>query len=157
MTNEKAHPAVISFSVVSTVVTGLLLFFYMWGCAADRHREIYHLPREKYQGFFGSYTEPAEVSFFDLDAPIILGLLIVLLVYPIIHVFIGRGVSAITQALCVQVSRVFNLTGEEYDLGKWNIEGKMIAGAVYPLTILLIPFLIIALVFGTLYRAVWDA
>jgi hypothetical protein len=147
----------IALSVLFTVVATVVMFSWLLEAAKDRHRAFYQLPRREVSGLLGgTYYQPASVSFFDLDRPIVVGLLALLIAYPVVHILVGRVVSSITHRLFVRMCLVFNLVESEQALDFWPTGCDMLLGAIWPFTILFIPLLLIALFFGALYRSIWN-
>ena len=122
--------------------------------AFSHYRETNHIPQQIFHGLFGDYSAPASVGYSMLDGWTAIALLSVLICYPILHALLGRGVFTAVHGLCVQGDRVFLPDGTRC-ISKWSAETKMIAGALWPVTMLLIPFLAVAVVLGALYRRLW--
>src|ERR1035437_1653246 len=86
----------------------------------------------------------------ELDVPLFPACLVGI-VYSLIHPFIGRAVVGIANSLCSVLWVVFEYNPDEDD---WPMRGNsaLIGGAIWPLTALSIPFLVVGIIFGWLYR-----
>ena len=122
--------------------------------AFSHYRDANHLPPQTFHGLFGDYTGPASVGWSMLDGWVRIALLAVALGYPILHALLGRSVFTAVHGLCVAGDRVFLPDGTRC-ISKWSAEAKMMAGALWPATMLVIPFLAVAVVLGALYRRLW--
>lgn len=150
-----ANPKTVLRSVGITVTATVIAFMGASSMAFTHYRTVNHLPRQVFRGFFGDYTGPATVGYSMLDGWLQIALLAVAILYPIFHALIGRGVFAALHRLCVTGDRVFLPDGPR-SISKWSAEAKMMAGALWPATMLGIPFLAVAVVIGALYRRLWT-
>ena len=150
-----ANPKTVLRSVGITVTATVIAFMAASSMAFSQYREANHLPPQMFHGFFGDYTGPASVGYSMLDGWVRIALLAVALGYPIVHALLGRSVFTALHGLCVVGDRVFLPDGPRC-ISKWSAEAKMMAGALWPATMLLIPFLAVAVVLGALYRRLWT-
>ena len=149
-----ANPKTVLRSVGITVTATVLAFMAASSMAFTHYREAKHLPPQMFHGFFGDYTGPASVGYSMLDGWVRVALVAVALCYPILHALLGRTVFAALHGLCVVGDRVFLPDGTRC-ISKWTAETKMMAGALWPATMVLIPFLAVAVLLGALYRRLW--
>ena len=156
-TNEMsttANPKTILSSVGITVTATVIAFISASSLAFTQYRTENHLPPQVFHGLFGDTTGPASVSYSMLEGWLKIVLIAVAVCYPIIHALLGRAVFAGMHGLCVLSDRVFQ-PERSRSIGHWSAETKMLAGALWPATMLLIPFLAVAVVLGGLYRRLW--
>ena len=150
-----ANPKTVLRSVGITVTATVIAFIAASSMAFSHYREVNHLPQQIFHGLFGDYSGPASVGYSMLDGWLRIALLAVVVCYPILHALLGRAVFSAVHGLCVIGDRVFLPDGPRC-IGKWSAEAKMMAGAMWPATMLLIPFLSVAVVLGALYRRLWT-
>lgn len=150
-----ASPKTVLRSVGITVTATAIAFMVASSMAFTHYRAANHLPQQVFHGLLGDYTGPAAVGYSMLDGWLCLALLAVAICYPILHALLGRGVFSAVHGLCVLGDRVFLPDGTRC-ISKWSAEAKMMAGALWPATMLLIPFLAVAVVLGALYRRLWT-
>lgn len=141
-------------SVGITVAATTAAFTGACSMIFSQYRLENHLPPQVFQGVFGSYTGPASVSFSMLDGWMQATLVAVAICYPIVHALLGRAVFAALHSLCVLSDQVF-APERSRSIGNWSAETKMLAGALWPASMLLIPFLAVAAMLGALYRRLW--
>ena len=149
-----ANPRTLLRSVGITVSATAIAFMVASSMAFTHYRAANHLPQQIFHGLFGEYTGPAAVGYSMLDSWLRIALLAVLICYPILHALLGRAVFAAVHGLCVVGDRVFLPDGTRC-ISKWSAETKIMAGALWPASMLLIPFLSVAVVLGALYRRLW--
>ena len=149
-----ANPKTVLRSVGITVTATAIAFMAASSMAFSHYREAKQLPQQVFHGLFGDYTGPASVGYSMLDGWLRIALVAVVVCYPIVHALLGRAVFAAVHELCVIGDRVFLPEGPRC-ISKWSAEAKMMAGAMWPATMLLIPFLSVAVVLGALYRRLW--
>jgi hypothetical protein len=142
-------------AVVLTALAGILLCVVEISLAEDYYRKAHALPDVEVHGFFSNSTESAPVTLDMLGAKTVLILVAIALVYSfLLHPLIGRVVSRIIHFLTVLVDSVYRLD-KDASLSDWNSGASLVIGAGWPLTALTIPFLLIAIVIGYVYRALW--
>lgn len=149
-----AKPKTILCSVGITVAVTVIAFITASSLAFTHYRTTNHLPPQIFQGVFGDYTGPASVSYSLLDGWLKAVLIAVAVGYPIVHALLGRAVFAALHGLCLLSDRVFQPEPSR-SIGKWSAETKMLAGALWPATMLLVPFLAVGVLLGGLYRRLW--
>ena len=149
-----ANPRTVLGSVGITVTATGIAFMTASSMAFSHYRMVNHLPQQVFRGLFGDYTGPASVSYSMLDSWMKIALLAVAALYPVVHALLGRCVFTALHGLCSFGDRVFLQNGSRY-LSKWSAETKMLVGALWPVTVLLVPFLSVAVVLGALYRRLW--
>ena len=152
--STSAKPKTILCSVGITITATLIAFMSASSMAFTHYRAENHLPPQIFQGVFGDYTGPASVSYSMLDGWLKAALIAVAICYPILHALLGRAVFAGVHGLCLLSDRVFQPEPSRC-IGKWSAETKMLAGALWPASMLLLPFLAVAVVLGGLYRHLW--
>ena len=150
-----ANPKTVLRSVGITVTATAIAFMVASSLAFTHYRAANHLPQQIFHGLFGDYSGPASVGYSMLEGWLRIALLAVAICYPILHALLGRSVFAAVHGLCVLGDRVFLPDGTRC-ISKWSAEAKMMAGAMWPATMLLIPFLSVAVVLGALYRRLWT-
>ncbi len=149
-----ASPKTVLRSVGITVTATGIAFTIASSMAFSQYREVNHLPQQVFHGLFGDYSGPAAVGYSMLDGWLRIALLAVAICYPILHALLGRAVFSALHGLCVFGDRVFLPDGTRC-ISKWSAEAKMMAGALWPATMLLVPFVAVAVVLGALYRRLW--
>ena len=76
-----------------------------------------------------------------------------LLIYPLF----GRILSEVTDLLIKAYLRVYNLETQHTDIYIWrNDFNKFEFGSIWPLTIIVTLYLVIAVIAGGVYRLVWP-
>ncbi len=81
------------------------------------------------------------------------GLAILLgIVWAFLHPLIGRLISECCIGLSTQIERVFDFK----EKSSVSSNESLFIGALWPLTMLMVPFLLIVLLLGYLYRGLWD-
>ncbi len=153
--NSIANPKAVLSAVGITVIATLIAFFTASSLVFTHYRVENHLPSQVIHGVFGDYTGPASVGYSMLDGWLKIVLAIVAVGYPVLHALVGRGVFALLHGLCVMGDEVF-LQNNARLVSRWTAESKMLAGALWPVTMLVIPFLAIAVMLGGLYRRLWT-
>lgn len=74
------------------------------------------------------------------------------LIYALLHPVIGRGLAGLSNFLGNLLDAVF----DTYEWGDWNIETKMIYGALWPIAApIWIPLSLIGVIFGALYKVLF--
>ena len=152
--STSANPKTILCSVGITVTATIIAFISASTVAFTHYRAENHLPPQIFHGLFGDYTGPASVSYSMLEGWLKAALIAIAVCYPIVHALLGRAVFAGMHGLCVLSDRVFQ-PERSRSISNWSAETKMLAGALWPATMLLIPFLSVAVVLGGLYRRLW--
>jgi hypothetical protein len=123
--------------------------------AFTQYRVEKHLPPQIFHGLFGDYTGPATVDYSMLSGWLQAALVAVAILYPVVHALLGRAVFGALHGLCVLSDRVFQ-PDRSRCISTWSAETKMIAGALWPASMLLIPFLAVGVALGALYRRLWS-
>ena len=149
-----ANSKTILCSVGITITSTIIAFVSASSMAFTHYRAENHLPPQIFHGAFGDYSGPASVGYTMLDGWLKAALIAVLICYPIAHALLGRAVFAGLHGLCLLSDRVFQPERSRC-ISKWSAETKMLAGALWPASVLLIPFLAVAVVLGGLYRRLW--
>ena len=149
-----ANPKTILCSVGITVTATLIAFMSASSMAFTQYRTENHLPPQIFQGVFGDYTGPASVSYSMLDGWMKAALIAIAILYPVAHALMGRAVFSGLHGLCVLSDRVFQ-PDHSRSIGKWSAETKMLTGALWPASMLLLPFLAVGVLLGGLYRRLW--
>ena len=150
-----ANPKTVLASVGITVAATLIAFATASSMAFNHYRIERNLPDQVFRGIFGDYTGPATVGFSMLNSWLMAGLIAVAVLYPIVHALLGRGVFSALHGLCVLSDRVFQ-PDRSRCISNWSAETKMLAGALWPVSMLLIPFLAVGAILGALYRRLWT-
>jgi hypothetical protein len=150
-----ANPKTVLTSVGITVTATLIAFATASSMAFNHYRVENRLPDQVFRGFFGDYTGPATVEYSMLNSWMTAGLIAVAIFYPIVHALLGRGVFSVLHGLCVLSDRVFQ-PDRSRCISNWSAETKMLAGALWPASMLLIPFLAVGAILGALYRRLWT-
>lgn len=148
------NPKTVLCSVGITVTATAIAFATASSMAFTHYRAENHLPPQVFQGVFGDYTGPASVSYSMLDGWLKAALIAIALCYPIVHALLGRAVFSGLHGLCLLSDKVF-LPDRSRCMGKWSAETKMLAGALWPASMLLLPFLAVGVLLGGLYRRLW--
>jgi len=149
-----AQPKTVLRAVGLNVVTTAIVFAFASSQAFETYRLANHLPNQTFHGWFGTQIGPASVSYSMLSGWTQALLIALVLIYPLLHALIGRLVFAAIHALCVLGDNAYIPNGDPC-LRKWSPDSKMLAGALWPATLLLVPFLLIVAVLGSLYRHLW--
>ena len=155
-TNEEPtgpRPGAIAFSVFLSTVAGIIVFVVGIGIANDSYRSVHQLaPVERGFWFFTHY-EAAPVSFEQLGIQMVLMIAAFAAIYAVVlHPLLGRLVQAVAAFLLSQVVSVYRL---DASMAQWDPGVSVVFGSAWPITILLIPFLTIALLGGVVYGALW--
>ena len=150
-----ANPKTILVSVGITVAATLFVFITASSMAFTHYRAENNLPPQVFNGMFGDYTGPASVSYSMLGGWLQVALVAVAVLYPVVHALLGRAVFSALHRLCVLSDRVFQ-PDRSRCISTWSAETKMIAGALWPASMLLIPFLAVGVALGGLYRRLWS-
>jgi hypothetical protein len=157
-TNEESGGPATGYIVAAvflTVVAGVLLFVVAINIASESYRKEHALPDVEVRGIFSTSREPAPVTLDMLGAKTVLILLALAIVYSILfHPLLGRVVSRTIQILTEHIDSVYRLK-EEAAWSTWDPGSLLVAGAAWPITVIVIPLLLIALVIGHVYRALW--
>lgn len=149
-----ANPKTILSSVGITVTATLIAFASASSMAFTNYRTENHLPPQVFQGVFGDYSGPASVSYSMLGGWLQFALIAIAICYPVVHALLGRAVFSGLHGLCLLSDRVFQPEPSRR-IGNWSAETKMLAGALWPATMLLLPFLAVGVLLGGLYRRLW--
>lgn len=147
-------PSAIAFSVFFTTLFGVLVFAFAVSIAKDLYRSVHQLPDVETGFWIFTSSEPAPVSFAQLGIGTVLMLAMVAAAYAIVlHPILGRSVHAVAEFLTRHIVSVYRL---DADMSKWDPDVSIIFGSAWPITIISIPFLFIALFIGLVYRALWQ-
>jgi hypothetical protein len=149
-----AKPKTLLRAVGLNLATTAIVFTFASSQAFDAFRLANHLPNQTIHGWFGTHIGPASVSYSMLGGWTQALLMALVLIYPVLHALIARLIFGAIHALCVLGDRAYLPNGDPC-LRKWSPDSKMLAGALWPATLLLVPFLLVAAVLGALYRHLW--
>ena len=149
-----AKPKTVLRAVGLNLAATAIVFAFASSQAFEAYRLANHLPSQTFHGWFGTHVGPASVSYSALGVWTQALLVALVLIYPLLHALIGRLVFGAIHALCVLGDHAYLPNGDPC-LRKWSPDAKMIAGALWPATLLLVPFLLVAAVLGALYRHLW--
>ena len=158
ITEEPRGPlgCAILVAVVITVVAGIILLIIEVSFAEDYYRTSHTLPDVTVRGWFSSWTEQAPVTIDMLGVPTVLLLVGLAALYSILlHPVIGRFVVQAIQNLTKLVDSVYRFEADEA-WSKWDPSVSLVVGSAWPITVIAIPLLLIALVIGHVYRALWQ-
>ena len=75
--------------------------------------------------------------------------------YCFVHPFIGKIITLISSHLGNVIDSIYELD-EQHKFGDWTSETSMLAGAGWPITALVIPLSLFAIIIGFLYRSLWK-
>ena len=149
-----AKPKTVLRSVGLNLAATAIVFAFASSQAFEAYRLANHLPNQTIHGWFGTHIGPASVSYLALGGWTQALLVALVLIYPLLHALIGRLVFGAIHALCVIGDHAYLPNGDPC-LRKWSPDAKMLAGALWPATLLLVPFLLVGAVLGALYRHLW--
>jgi hypothetical protein len=148
-------PWQIATAVFLTVLSGAVFFGLAISLADANYRQTHALADVEVSGFFSNSMEPAPVTLEMLGARTVLVLLGIAVGYSILlHPLIGRVVSRTIHFLTTLVDSVYRLE-DEAAWSQWDPGSSLVAGAAWPVTMIAIPFLLVAIVIGHVYRALW--
>lgn len=153
---EGPAPAHIAGAVFLTVVFGLLLFAFEVYLANSYYRRLHGLADVIVSNWpFSDYLDAAPVSLSMLGARTVIVLIAIATGYSILlHPLIGRVVSRTIHFLTELIDSVYRLEGDSA-LSDWSSGASLVTGSAWPVTMIAIPFLLIAIVIGNIYRALW--
>ena len=149
-------PGPIAFAVLLTSIVGVVVFFVGIEWAQGAYRQEHGLGQVVDPGVFFDSMKPAPVTLSMLGMGTVLWLIAVPVSYSVlVHPLIGRAVVTIVRFLAQRVDSLYGLTDDD-SLGQWTPGPSVIAGAAWPITAIAIPVLVIAIVIGHIYRALWS-
>ena len=78
--------------------------------------------------------------------------------YCLLHPVVGRSIVFISVVLGKVVDKIYEYKPDppERGWGDWSANFSILAGALWPLTSLVIPCFLLARIFGALYRSLWE-
>jgi len=153
------EPAAIALSVFLTSVFGVVVFGVALAIAKDSYRTAHQLAPVETGFWIFSGHEDAPVSLSQVGVMTIFLLVAVAAVYAIfLHPVLGRLVQTLAEALTRNVITLYRLEEHlsEYNLSKWDPSASVVFGSAWPITMVSIPLLFIALIVGRVYRALWS-
>jgi hypothetical protein len=140
--------------VFFAVASGVALFCLAVVLAKASYRTAHQLAPVETGFWIFSNSSPAPVSFAQLGTKTILIFAALAAAYALVlHPIVGRVVQAVAELLTRQVVSVYRL---DPDLSKWDPDTSILFGSGWPITVISIPLLVIALLAGLAYRAVWQ-
>lgn len=148
------HSNAIGRSVAITSGCAVIFFLIAVGFAKNYYRSAHNLaPIDVGFWIFTSYKK-APVTLGQLGAATILALLALTAVYGlVVHPVLGRLIQMWAESLTKKVALLYDL--EDQSLRQWEPDVAIVFGSAWPVTVLSIPLLLIALVGGLVYRALW--
>jgi hypothetical protein len=155
MTTFQRPSRLIVLPAIFLTVVSTLIFSVLFVVAIERHHRLqYNLPPVTVRGFFGdTWKEPATVTFTMLDKNEWLTLVIGIALFALVHPVVGRITVVLADGLCRIWDKLFF---SKPTLGQWSYNGSLLFGASWMLTWVAIPVLIVGVVLGAAYRALWG-
>ena len=148
----KATSGIVFLAVLITIVFSLVVASASLDDARTAYRVAHNIEPEKMRSFLGKeHIGPGKVTLRMLGWQTVLidGVGLGLL-YAVIHTIIGRLIATLGHGLWRANMKTYS--GEDE---VWGPNGAMIFGAMWPLTVFLIPILLLALLMGALYQLLW--
>jgi hypothetical protein len=151
---NKPKPEYLLLAVLITAVFSLIVFLIALAIAENAYARTHDLAVYHRSFLWMQWSEKQQVTIGMLSTPTLLfSVVIPTIVYAFLHPVIGKVVASASHALASQLDLVLDQKGE---LAKWNANALLIFGALWPVSMALIPFEVIALVFCHIYKSLWS-
>ena len=152
--NIKTSPEAAIFFVIINLVFSLvfsIFLYYQVGEYCSNIADPIH-----HQFFFLEWNSQPRVSFDLIGIPrFILLVILPSIIYTFIHPIIGKIFVGITHYLSEIFDIIYSLE-DNNKIGNWSTDGKLIASALWPFTIILKILLTFGIFIGIIYRSHWK-